>query len=535
MKNLKDLKKHIIRNIDPKWTTLEKVRYVYLESGKYLQKHTEFYLTIDDKLSNGLNARELDKVLLGRLKSEEWNKMLCKTGAEFIKEVLNYLGISSQLVETVGYTKIKGMKNHLHHYFLSVNIDGKNIFLTPAADYFNIQNGLCTLRFGSEISYLLNGEPFYKSNIGEIPHIVLSREEIKEIDDKLGYTTRIITETRRGPVIEKVYIDDIMKRDRDSYVNILGMETPFYTGIFDEFCKEGNKRISDKRNNWNNIINYVCENVGKRISEITGKPYNYSEYVNRNNYSDWFSYMNNFFEKNNYKNNEVIYANPNLLLNKANKLCNLIIDFCSKNVDSNDKDTILTFRDTYNKFTLDLSKHFIDPRFVIEPKDKDNYVSSIYLNHKFKTMMPILFNTNTGLLDRINTEGYSEQIEFFKKCIESMFSELSKKNLFKGDDDFKLHPIFKRVNLYTYRNKDTSNYGVYIGINDIDDNGKRSVFWYKYNLADNILEKTSLMNITIESAKSGRYEIISNRLKNVINNIRDIEEAGNKPFVLKIE
>ena len=127
MKNLKDLKKHIIRNIDPKWTTLEKVRYVYLESGKNLQKHTEFYLTIDDKLSNGLNARELDKVLLGRLKSEEWNKMLCKTGAEFIKEVLNYLGISSQLVETVGYTKIKGMKNHLHHYFLSVNIDGKNI------------------------------------------------------------------------------------------------------------------------------------------------------------------------------------------------------------------------------------------------------------------------------------------------------------------------------------------------------------------------------------------------------------------------
>lgn len=535
MKNLKDLKKHIIRNIDPKWTTLEKVRYVYLESGKNLQKHTEFYLTIDDKLSNGLNSRELDKVLLGRLKSEEWNKMLCKTGAEFIKEVLNYLGISSQLVETVGYTKIKGMKNHLHHYFLSVNVDGKNIFLTPAADYFNIQNGLCTLRFGSEISYLLNGEPFYKSNIGEIPHIVLSKEEIKELDDKIGYTTKVATQTRKGEVVETMYIDDIMKKDRDSYINILSLEAPFYNEIINELTKDGIKSISDKRNNWNNVINIICERVGKRISDISGKPYEFTEYVNRGNYNEWFKYMNNFFDKGSYKNTEVIYSNPNLILNKANKLCQLLISFCNKNVDSDDKETILSFRNSFNKNIMELSKHFIDPRFVIEPKNKDDYVSSTYINHKFKTMMPILFNTNSGLQDKFNTEGYSEQIEYFKKCIEYLFMELNKKNLLEEDDDIKIHPIFKRMNLYTYRNKENGNYGVYIGISDSNEEDGNPIFWYKYNLVDNILERTSLINITAESSKSGKYEIISNRLKNVINNIRDIEEAGNKPFVLTLQ
>ena len=158
MKNIKELKKHILSNINPNWSTLEKVRFVYVESGKYLQKHTEFFLTVDDKLTETkLNPKKLDRIYMGRLNSDEWNKMLCKTGAEFIKDVLNILGIESQLVETVKYTKIKGMKHHLHHYFLCVNVGGYNIFLTPAADYANIQIGFGTLRFGSEISYLVDG------------------------------------------------------------------------------------------------------------------------------------------------------------------------------------------------------------------------------------------------------------------------------------------------------------------------------------------------------------------------------------------
>ena len=98
-----------------------------------------------------------------------------------------------------------------------------------------------------------------------------------------------------------------------------------------------------------------------------------------------------------------------------------------------------------------------------------------------------------------------------------------------------IHPIFKRMNLYTYRNKENGNYGVYIGISDSNEEDGNPIFWYKYNLVNNILERTSLINITAESSKSGKYEIISNRLKNVINNIRDIEEAGNKPFVLTLQ
>ena len=530
MQNLKDLKKYILRNIDENWSTLEKVRFVYIEAGKVLQKHTEFFLTVDDKLSNGLSSRSLDKVFMGRTSSEEWNKMICKTGAEFIKDVLSFLGISSQLVETVGYQKIKGMKHHLHHYFLSVNVDGKNIFLTPAADYFNIQNGLCTLRFGSEISYLLDGKPFYKSPTGEIPHITLSREEIQKIDEKLGYTTRIVTNTRKGEKVEHLYYDDIIRRDKYAYINMLAMDTDFYLGLFPVDDSDNPiKIISDKRNNWNDIINYICEEVGHRIASIEGIKYEFYNYINRSNFNEWLMYMDCLFDKSAYKNEEYYYANPNLILNKARKLCTTIINFCNKNVNSDDKDTILKFRESYTREVTDLSTHFIDSKYVIEPINRDEYVSNTYINHKLKTILYNVFNVNSGFTEPMNRQGYSEQIEFFKKAIEMMFPELSKKNLFKRDEDFKLHPIFKRIRLFTYRNKKTNNYGVYIGItNSHTEEKNSSVIWYKYNLADNILEKTSLVNITMESSESGKYEIISSRLKNVINSVRAIEDAGNR-------
>ena len=121
MQNLNQLKKHILSLIDDSWSDLEKTRFVYLEAGKYLEKHTEFYLTLDDKLTySKLVPKKLDKVYLGRLRKEEWNKMICKTGAEFIKDVLEELKIKSFLVETVEYIKVKGMKNHLHHFSLQL-------------------------------------------------------------------------------------------------------------------------------------------------------------------------------------------------------------------------------------------------------------------------------------------------------------------------------------------------------------------------------------------------------------------------------
>ena len=528
MRNLKELKKHILSTINPNWTNLEKIRYVYIISGKYLQKHTEFFLTLDNKLEEGkLSSKRLDKVYMGRLKTDEWNKMVCKTGAEFIKDVLSSLGINSTLVETVRYTKVSGMKNHLHHFFLCVNTGDFNIFLTPAADYSLIQNGFCTLRFGSEISFLVDGERFYKSNY-EIPHKTLTRKDMKKLDDVIGFTTKIVKNTRNGEVIQTYYIDDIIKNNKNYYDDYLAMQTPFYNSIIPlNNDNSGIKYLSDKKNNWNDIINIICMEVGYKISEITSIQYNYNDYVSRNDINKWIEYMNNMFDKSEYNTKELYYSNPNLIFNKARSLCNTIINFCGKDLSELEKEEYILYRNMFVKQLTDLSKHFIDSKYVIEPKDKNNYVSNACINHKFSNFFPYILNANSGYKDDISSEGFSEQNEFVKRTIELMFEDLNRKNLLKVDDeDFKLNPIFKRVNTYTYKNKDNK-YGIYFSISDSNIEGYTSSYWYKYNLAENTFERTSLSKIAIESSKIGKYEIISNRLKNVLNRIDDIEEAGN--------
>ena len=529
MNNLKELKKYILSNINPSWSNLEKIRYVYIISGKYLQKHTEFFLTLDNKLIEGkLSPKRLDKVYLGRLKTDEWNKMVCKSGAEFIKDVLSSIGINSTLVETVRYTKISGMKNHLHHYFLCVNTGDFNIFLTPAADYSLIQNGFCTLRFGSEISYMVDGEKFYKSNF-EIPHKVLSRKDMKKLDDIIGFTTKTIKETKNGDVVETYYLEDIIKKNKSHYDNFLAMQTTFYNKIIP--LNDDNKTIkflSDKKNNWNDIIDLICKEVGNKIAEITNSPYKYNEYVSRHKINKWISYIDSMYNKSDYNIKDFYYSNPNLIFNKARSLCQTIINFCGQNSSELEKDDYIKFRTIFLKQLTDLSKHFIDYKYVLEPKDKNNYVSNAYINHKFSNFFPFIVSANSGFKKDIRSEGFSEQNEFIKRTIELMFADLNKKNLLQSEDDeFKLNPIFKRVNMYTYKNKDNNKYGIYFSISDSNREWYTSSYWYKYNLAENTFEKTSLTKIAIESSKIGKYEIISNRLKSVLNRIDDIEEAGN--------
>ena len=536
MINLKELKRYILSNVQEHWTDLEKVRYVYIMSGKYLQKHTEFFLTLDDKLTEtALSPKKLDKVYMGRLNKDEWNKMLCKTGAEFIKDVLSDLNIQSTLVETVDYTKVKGMKHHLHHYFLSVsvNMDGvmNNIFLTPAADYANIQNGFCTLRFGSEISYLINGKPFYKS-LKEIPHITLTRKDIKKLDDRLGFTIKISKDNKRNEnnSYQTEYLDELIKKNRKLYIDHLAMDTEFYQYIMPSDIDERKiKSILDPRNNWNDLINYIATMTGKRVEEITGNKYEFEGYIHRFNFKYWTNYIYTLFDKNDYDQKEVFYANPVLLVSKVKALCESIILFLSKDRAEIEEGEVLKFRNEFNRLLLESSKHFIDKRFVIEPKNSNDYISNIYINHKFSKFFPYVINANSGTKEDLNKEGFSEQIEYIKRIIELMFDELNRKNLLKEEEDFKLNPIFKRINIYSIRKRNNKGYGIYVSILDSDhDHVVNPTYWYKYDLVDNTFEKTSLSRITIESSKKGKYEILSNRLKNVLENI---DNGDTKPPV----
>ncbi len=526
MNNIKELKKHILSNIDEEWTTLEKVRYVYLEAGKYLQKHTEFFFTLDNKLTESrLSPKKLDKVYMGRLKKEEWNKMVCKTAAEFIKDVLDELKIKSTLVETTNYIKVKGMKNHLHHYSLCIDIDGNNIFATPASDFSYIKEGMSTKHFGISVPYIVDGEAFYKGD--EIPHITLSKQELKEIDDKIGYTTKYMKPNKKETnEIKTDYVDDIIKNEKNVYIDYMASKTKFYQSImpYDESKREF-KHFSDPRNNWNFVIDNICQRTGKRIGEITGNKYKHLDFVGRTNFKEWCDYIESLYDSKDYKTNEVFYANPNLLYQKAKALCNSIILFYNDLVNRKVYDEeIKKFNITFLRLLSQTAVHFIDEKYVIEPKNSNEYVSNIYINHKFTTFFPLMVDANSGYKSDLSYKGFSEQNEIIKKTIEMLFSELNSKNLLKEEDpSFKYSPIFKRINLYSAKRKGEDSYCIYFEITDSDASVNSSNYWYKYDLGDNVFGPTSPVKIVLESSK---YAILSNRLKSGISDLEEIGETG---------
>ena len=39
-----------LNGVDPMWSTLDKIRYVYLTIGSMIQKDTDFFFSVDNKL-----------------------------------------------------------------------------------------------------------------------------------------------------------------------------------------------------------------------------------------------------------------------------------------------------------------------------------------------------------------------------------------------------------------------------------------------------------------------------------------------------
>ena len=133
-------------------------------------------------------------------------------------------------------------------------------------------------------------------------------------------------------------------------------------------------------------------------------------------------------------------------------------------------------------------------------------------------------NANCGLKEELNYCGYSDQSEIVKRTIEYMFQDLNLKNLVKEEDkSFKLSPIFKRINLFSVKNKHKDEYSMFIAITDSEEDNNSASYWYKYDLVDNTFERTTFIKLLKECSKNGKYEVVSNRLKSLF---EDLENTG---------
>lgn len=533
--DLELLKWDIINRIDPNWSNLEIIRFVYIEAGKVLQKHTEFFLTVEDKMSfKPLTARKLDRIYEGKNKVSEWNKMVCKSACSFLKSIYDELGIDSKLVKTIDGDKRPGMKNEIRHYFLCVNDGNNNYFLGPTSDFAYIQNGMETKHFATDISFLITGPggkkiKYYDAE-EEIPHVNLNSIELKKIDSKIGYLTSYSKSTKQT---KEAYIDEIIRESKDMYIDYLSENTDFYNSIMpiEDNKKIGTSFLEITKDQWLQLINKICSQVGNRICEFVSKDYNFSNKItSEEELEEWINYISKQFNPKDYNTRELIYKNPNLLFNKTKTLCKTMLKFydTEKHI-STFKEDVISFRNTYIRMLREISKHFIDEKMLREPKEKNNYVSSQYLNARFSTMFPYVFNCNEGFTNSFNHFAYSEQIEIIKYIIQLMFNDLDDKVLLKEENDIKVKPLFRRINIYSAKEKRGNNYGCYFSINDVDSkNGNIAKYWYVFDIDNNTFRKTTPTEIIINCSKNGKYELLSNRLRSYLSHLETAGEEESK-------
>ena len=102
---LDELIEQITSSVDPSWDTLKKIRFVYIELGLYLEKNTDFFMSVQHKVLNQflLSKDEVTNIYNDTLEDgnrKNWNKVICRSASIILSKCLNKLGIENRIVNT---------------------------------------------------------------------------------------------------------------------------------------------------------------------------------------------------------------------------------------------------------------------------------------------------------------------------------------------------------------------------------------------------------------------------------------------------
>ena len=151
---------------------LEKARYLYLELGK-LFRYELNYVTMFERKQEDIYFKPVD---FDNITSNSW---ICVQMSDIYVEALKRVGVKSSTQKNPNSKDDYSMP---HQYTVIELADGRKIIADLVYDLTFIQLGMKTLNFGS------NSEDGKKD--------VLSQDEIKKIDDKIGYTFKVSSNER---------------------------------------------------------------------------------------------------------------------------------------------------------------------------------------------------------------------------------------------------------------------------------------------------------------------------------------------------
>ncbi len=257
----------IIDTINSKsdWGNNEKIRFAYVELGKLVHKDIFFFYTIQYNLLNGKEELQYDIDTIDRIINSEDNfdyKVICKNSADMLKYIFDHVGIESEIKRT---TKVSIYKDgdkevQINHYFIvATGDDDKKYFMTLNPDLPNIQIGKRTSHFANNIPYIQketieneNGEKVevsFQAYEGEkIDNSTMSPEEIRELDEKIGYqfinyNGEYVYTDELFDILESNYRYNFRSLNDGEYLDTIRCETPFYYDLCN--LLNGNKTLSE--------------------------------------------------------------------------------------------------------------------------------------------------------------------------------------------------------------------------------------------------------------------------------------------------
>lgn len=563
--NINEIINNIVLGVKSEWSNLTKIRYAYVELGKYLQKDTDFFFSVDKKLGeNNLSYEEIaaiynDDVVLS-------TSVICKSASVLLKTILDRLGIKSRLVKSINNVIDYSDGNNellINHWMLAVN-DGENeYFCTLSSDLPYIQMGMETKHFGVNIPYmkeLNDGTTIQVYEGEEIKHSVLGQEELKNIDIEINYikdyyrynesnqpskewnlhysnaSFNMLKDAVRG---NKLFYE--LEVGKTDFLNHL-MNFEGENGRMITFYDTPISSLTDE--DWNKWIKVVCGEVQNKICDILG----YDIYPiptlesNSWNYESWLLSLSSKIEDEIYRqfdlyNDEIkeisiqvdnfkynkwskklkqkldingIYDHENIIfiLDKLNALVN-----CIKSKGKNG---------SMNSLLQSLSYHFINPYNLYENNiDEEGKLSSYYIANKFDEMFERVFSCNETITN-FNMMSYSEQVVIIKEVLALMFPEINVENSKMVDGyDERFSPVLNRIQIYPVKSKIDGEYSIIFSVigDDMDED-----FYFFYDLKNNTFNVCNILEINND------YIFVSNRMKSKlgVEDLEDVEETNKK-------
>ncbi len=476
--SVKNITNTIISKIHPEWNKDEIIRFVYITLGKHINKNVNFFYSLGEKLENkNYSYRELKRIYEARKVYS--SSVICKTSALFLKKIYDELGIESELVKTISYNPKKNKDTdeefNIHHWFLCVTGENnRKYFLTLIPDLANIQFNLPTKHFANRIDYLreVDGQLIQIYEGDEIKVHPMSEEELKEIDEKIGYIHPYYETDKEGKKVKVSRYDDIFLdylREyirKEKYISELGFETDFY------------KTITSYEIDGMNVQEYL-NLIGRDNSKL----------------ESWYQLIEEEIEKK-FKKDTPLYKDS---IGKLNGI----------------KNSIENYKPQKYKILMEvLCKNFVDEKYKIK---KDGECTTEYITHKFEYLFPRMFECNDDLFPPLTKKftGFAEQLDFIDLMIDNMFLELKGKNANKGKTiNPKYSLIRNRIQRYAILNKKTNSYSIIFSID-------HSNIYFKFN--PNTGEFTKVLDFL--QLISGDYIIISDELRDRIRQVEAIEHV----------